>query len=227
MLRCGCLKVRKNPLRFHPRSPNFQWFRISKCFANYYPASRGPSVFPSYLGRWKGLCSQGTCKLAKHLTRMGVEPCELGLWGSWGAEMFGIFYWCASAILSIFPSYIYIDLVKLKILVTEKATSKCSFFPCMHGHVLNMDPQSMDYPCGPSPWTPLWTQSMDYPCGPPYSLKMNFTSWPEYDMNNNVGQGGYYPPKANFALSLYYQAYELLILYTRSVFSWIPYMDSV
>ena len=133
--------------------------------------------------------------------------------------MFGIFYWCASAILSIFPSYIYIDLVKLKILVTEKATSKCSFFPCMHGHVLNMDPQSMDYPCGPSPWTPLWTQSMDYPCGTSYLLKMNFTSWPEYDMNNNVGQGGYYPPKANFALSLYYQAYELLILYTRSVFS--------
>ena len=60
---------------------------------------------------------------------------------------------------------------------------------------------------------------MDYPCGHPYLLKINFTSWPEYDMNNNVGQGGYYPPKANFALSLYYQAYELLILYTRSVFS--------
>ena len=122
--------------------------------------------------------------------------------------MFGIFYWCTSAILSIFPSYMYI--VKLKISVTEKATSKCSFFPCMHGRVENMDPQSMDYPCGH-----------------PYLLKMNFTSWAEYDMNNNVGQGGYYPPKANFALSLYYQAYELLILYTCSVFSCIPYMDSV
>ena len=48
---------------------------------------------------------------------------------------------------------------------------------------------------------------------------MNFTSWPEYDTNNNVGQGGYYLSKADFALSLYYQAYELLILYTRSVFS--------
>ena len=60
---------------------------------------------------------------------------------------------------------------------------------------------------------------MDYPCGHPYLLKINFTSWPEYDMNNNVGQGGYYPSKADFALSLYYQAYELLILYTRSVFS--------
>lgn len=81
----------------------------------------------------------------------------------------------------------------------------------MHGHVRNMD-----------------SQSMDYPCGPPYLLKMNFTSWAEYDMNNNnVGQGGYYTPKANFALSLYYQAYELLILYTCSVFSCIPYMDSV
>ena len=139
--------------------------------------------------------------------------------------MFGIFYWCTSAILSIFPSYMYI--VKLKISVTEKATSKCSFVPCMRGRVQNMDPQSMYYPCGPSLWTPSWTQSMDYPCGPPYLLKMNFTSWAEYDMNNNAGQGGYYPPKANFALSLYYQAYELLILYTCSVFSCIPYMDSM
>ena len=62
---------------------------------------------------------------------------------------------------------------------------------------------------------------MDYPCEPPHLLKMNFTSWPEYDTNNNVpvGQRGYYPSKADFALSLYYQAYELLILYTRSVFS--------
>ena len=85
--------------------------------------------------------------------------------------MFGIFYWCTSAILSIFPSYMYI--VKLKISVTEKVTSKCSFFPCMLGRVQNMDPQSMDYPCGP-----------------PYLLKMNFTSWAEYDMNNNVSQGG-------------------------------------
>ena len=31
-------------------------------------------------------------------------------------------------------------------------------------------------------------------------------------MNDNIGQGGYYPPKADFALSLYYQACELLIL---------------
>ena len=72
----------------------------------------------------------------------------------------------------------------------------------MHGPVQNMDSQSMDYPCGPSQWTPLRTQSTDYPCGPPYLLKMYFTSCAEYDMNNNVGQGGYYPPKANFALSL-------------------------
>ena len=64
---------------------------------------------------------------------------------------------------------------------------------------------------------PLWTPL----------LKMNFTSWAEYDMNNNVGRAGYYPPKANFALSLYYQAYELLILYTCSNFlefhTWIRY----
>ena len=86
----------------------------------------------------------------------------------------------------------------------------------MRGRVQNID---YPWPCGPSPWTPSWTQSMDYPCEPPYLLKMNFTSWPEYDTNNNVGQGGYYPSKADFALSLYYQAYELLILYTRSVFS--------
>ena len=77
--------------------------------------------------------------------------------------MFGIFYWCTSAILSIFPSYIYIDLVKLKISVTEKATSKCSFFPCMHGRVQNMDPSPwttlvdlVRRPLrGPSPWTTL------------------------------------------------------------------------
>ena len=32
-----------------------------------------------------------------------------------------------------------------------------------------MDPQSMDHPCGPSPWPLSWAQSMDYPgpCGPP------------------------------------------------------------
>ena len=60
--------------------------------------------------------------------------------------MFGIFYWCTSAILSIFPSYIYIDLVKLKISVTEKATSKCSFF-----HVY-MDVYKT---WTPSPWTTL------------------------------------------------------------------------
>lgn len=73
-------------------------------------------------------------------------------------------------------------------------------------------------------WTPSqWTTPVDLVPGPlrgpPYLLKMNFTSWAEYDMNNNVSQGGYYSPKANFALSLYYQAYELLILYTCSVFS--------
>ena len=34
-------------------------------------------------------------------------------------------------------------------------------------HIQNMDPRSMDHPCGPSPWTPSWTQSMDYPCGRP------------------------------------------------------------
>ena len=35
------------------------------------------------------------------------------------------------------------------------------------GCIQNMDPQSMDHPCGPSPLTPSWTQAMDYPCGPP------------------------------------------------------------
>ena len=28
-------------------------------FIMWYPASRGPSIFPTYLGRSKGLCSQG------------------------------------------------------------------------------------------------------------------------------------------------------------------------
>ena len=130
--------------------------------------------------------------------------------------MFGIFYWCTSAILSIFPSYMQI--VKLKISVTKKATIKCSCFPCMCGRVQNMDPQSMDYPCGPSPWTPSWTQSMDYPCGPPYSLKMNFTSWVEYDMNNNVSQGGYYPQKQTL-LSVYIIRLMSFSYYTPVQFS--------
>ena len=34
------------------------------------------------------------------------------------------------------------------------------------GQIQNMRPRSMDYPCGPSPWTPSCTQSMDYLCGP-------------------------------------------------------------
>ena len=92
---------------------------------------------------------------------MGVEPCEQCLWGSWGAEMFGIFYWCTSTILSIFPSYMYI--VMLKISVTEKATSKCSFFPCMRGRVQKWTPSPWTTPVdlvrgplhGPSPWTTL------------------------------------------------------------------------
>ena len=33
-----------------------------------------------------------------------------------------------------------------------------------------MDPKSMEYTCGPSPLTPLWTQSMDYSCGSPLLL---------------------------------------------------------
>ena len=126
MLRCGCLKVRKDPLRFHPRSPTFQRFHISKCFANY-PASRGPSVFPNYLGRSKGPCSQGTCKLAKHLPRMGVEPCEQCSWGYGVVEelkCLELFTGVQAQCMSIFPSYMYI--VKFEISVTEKATSKCS-----------------------------------------------------------------------------------------------------
>ena len=30
-----------------------------------YPASRGPSIFPTYLGRSKGLCSQGSGRPAR------------------------------------------------------------------------------------------------------------------------------------------------------------------
>ena len=213
MLRCGCLKVRKDPLRFHPRSPNFQRFHISKCFANYYPASRGPSVFPIYLGRSKGPCSRGTCKLAKHLPRMGVVPCEQCLWGYGVAEelkCLEFFTGVQAQCMSIFPLYMYI----VKLIGDRKSNKQMQFFSMYAWTCTNMD-----YPCRPSPWTPSWTQSMDYPCGPPYLLKMNFTSWPEYDTYNNVGQGGYYPSKANFALSLYCQAYELLILYTHSVFS--------
>ena len=40
--------------------------------------------------------------------------------------------------------------------------------------IQNMNPQSMNSPCGPRPWTLLWTRSMDYPCGPPLILKINF-----------------------------------------------------
>ncbi len=29
----------------------------------------------------------------------------------------------------------------------------------------------MDHPCGPGPWTTLWTRSMDHPCGPPLIFK--------------------------------------------------------
>ena len=33
-------------------------------------------------------------------------------------------------------------------------------------HIQNMDPRSMDHPCGPGPWTPSWTLvQLDYPCG--------------------------------------------------------------
>ena len=36
------------------------------------------------------------------------------------------------------------------------------------------DPQSLDLPFGPSPWTSLWTQSMGYPCGPPLIFEDKF-----------------------------------------------------
>ena len=39
-----------------------------------------------------------------------------------------------------------------------------------------MDPQSMDHPCGPSPWPLSWARSMDYPgpCGPPLIVEDEF-----------------------------------------------------
>ena len=33
------------------------------------------------------------------------------------------------------------------------------------GRIQNMDPRSMDHPCGLGPWNPSWTRSMDYPRG--------------------------------------------------------------
>ena len=127
MLRCGCLKVCKNPLRFHPRSPNFQRFHISKWFANYYPASRGPSVFPSYLGRSKGPCSRGTCKLAKYLPRMGIVPCEQCLWGYGVAEelkCLEYFTGVQAQCMSIFPLYMYI----VKLIGDRKSNKQMQFF---------------------------------------------------------------------------------------------------
>ena len=42
------------------------------------------------------------------------------------------------------------------------------------GRIQNMDPWSMDHPCGSNPWTPSWAYSMDYPCGPPLIFEDKF-----------------------------------------------------
>ena len=169
MLRCGCLKVRKNPLRFHPRSPNFQRFHISKCFANYYPASRGPSVFPSYLGRSKGPCSRGTCKLAKHLPRMGIVPCEQCLWGYEVAEelkCLEFFTGVQAQCMSIFPLYVYI----VKLIGDRKSIKQMQFFSMYawtctkHGlplWTLSVDP-FVDPVHGLPLWTPLFIEDEFY-----------------------------------------------------------------
>ena len=64
------------------------------------------------------------------------------------------------------------------------------------------DPQSLDLPFGPSPWTSLWTQSMGYPCGPPLIFEDKF----------------YQRSKWIFKHLKWLLSYELLLLYHCSNF---------
>ena len=74
----------------------------------------------------------------------------------------------------------------------------------------------------PQKWTPLWTRSMDFPCGPPLIFEDEF-----YQRSKRIL--GTFKIMDETAVSLYYQAYGLLILYcTRSNFlefgTWIRFI---
>ena len=150
MLRCGCLKVRKDPLRFHPRSPNFQRFHFKASsetqgqIVGARESLNGPLLSAPGSPRMISKCfakkierplPQGTCKLAKHLPRMGVEPCEQCSWGYGVVE----------------------ELKCLEFFTGVQA----QYMSTKHG------PQSMDNPSGSSPG-PLrgpspWTNPVDPP----------------------------------------------------------------
>ena len=74
----------------------------------------------------------------------------------------------------------------------------------------------------PQKWTHLWTRSMDFPCGPPLIFEDEF-----YQRSKRIL--GTFKIMDETSVSLYYQAYGLLILYcTRSNFlefgTWIRFI---
>ena len=74
----------------------------------------------------------------------------------------------------------------------------------------------------PQKWTPLWTRSMDFPCGSPLIFEDEFYQRSKWIL-------GTFKIMDETAVSLYYQAYGLHILYcTRSNFlefrTWIRFI---
>ena len=76
------------------------------------------------------------------------------------------------------------------------------------GRIQNMDPRSMDHPCGLGPWNPSWTRSMDYPRGttsppppPPHPSFCKFNTLYKHSDRTRVSEKSGQPRTLNLKLT--------------------------
>ena len=50
----------------------------------------------------------------------------------------------------------------------------CNYVTYRCGRLQNMDPWSMEHPCGAGPWASSWTRFMENLCGPPQIYEEEF-----------------------------------------------------